>query len=303
MPPNKDALISLLHELCKLPKETEWVEFKHNNEDPHLIGENISALSNSAALLGKQLGYLIWGVDNESHDLLGTTFKPSIARHKNQELENWLLQKLIPKIDFHFYEFGLEQKYFCILEIPATNHTPVQFDGAEYIRIGSYNKKLQDFPAKERELWRTFDKIPFEQQMAAENLGVDSVLERLDYPSYFDLFKLPLPDNREGILNALAADRLIVKNDNAKWHISNLGAILFAKHLKDFPRLERKAIRVVLYKNNNRIQPVREIVGNKGYAVGFERLIEFINNLLPENEVLGQAIRQSASMFPVLAVR
>ncbi len=49
-----DQLANLLRELCKLPKETEWVEFKHNNDDPQLIGEYISALANSAALLGKQ---------------------------------------------------------------------------------------------------------------------------------------------------------------------------------------------------------------------------------------------------------
>lgn len=44
-----EYLASLIHELCKLPQETEWAEFKVNNSDPHEIGEYISALSNSAA--------------------------------------------------------------------------------------------------------------------------------------------------------------------------------------------------------------------------------------------------------------
>ena len=35
----------LVKELCKLPKETEWVEFKLNAWDPEKIGEYISALS------------------------------------------------------------------------------------------------------------------------------------------------------------------------------------------------------------------------------------------------------------------
>ncbi len=30
--------ISLVHELRKLPQETEWVEFKKNNADPERIG-------------------------------------------------------------------------------------------------------------------------------------------------------------------------------------------------------------------------------------------------------------------------
>jgi ATP-dependent DNA helicase RecG len=99
---------------------------------------------------------------------LGTTFKPSVAYHKQQELENWLLQKITPKIHFQFWEFETDGKPFVILDIAAASHSPVQFDGTEFIRIGSYKKKLRDYSAKERELWRTFDRVPFEQQLAAE---------------------------------------------------------------------------------------------------------------------------------------
>jgi ATP-dependent DNA helicase RecG len=300
---NREYLSSLLRELCRLPKETEWVEFKHNNGDPQMIGVMISALANSAALLGKQSAYMVWGIADEDHALLGTAFKPSTAHYKQQEIENWLLQKITPKIHFQFWEFDTDDKPFVILEIAAASHSPVQFDGTEFIRIGSYKKKLRDYSAKERELWRTFDRVPFEQQLAAENQSSELVLKKLDYPSYFDLIDLPLPDNRAGILNALEADRLIVKSDNGNWHISNLGAVLFAKQLADFPHLARKAVRVILYKGNNRIETIREIGGNKGYASGFEGLIGFINNLLPENEVIGQALRKSVPMFPELAIR
>lgn len=33
----------LLKSLLALPRETEWVEFKHNNEAPEEIGEYLSA--------------------------------------------------------------------------------------------------------------------------------------------------------------------------------------------------------------------------------------------------------------------
>ena len=69
---SQEQLTSLLRELCKLSKETEWVEFKHNNADPKMIGEYISALANSAALLGKQSAYLEWGIADETHALQGT---------------------------------------------------------------------------------------------------------------------------------------------------------------------------------------------------------------------------------------
>ena len=60
----------LLTELITLPKETEWVEFKFNNDDPKQIGEYLSALANSAALFGKRSAYVVWGVDDAHAGLL-----------------------------------------------------------------------------------------------------------------------------------------------------------------------------------------------------------------------------------------
>jgi len=54
-------LSAILAEFLRLPTETEWVEFKHNNTDPEMIGEYLSALANSAALTERTAGYLIWG--------------------------------------------------------------------------------------------------------------------------------------------------------------------------------------------------------------------------------------------------
>lgn len=88
----------LTDELIKLPKENEWAEFKINNKDPKMIGEDISALANSAALLGKVSAYMIWGIDDANHKIVGTDFQPSTTKYKQQELESWVLQKLEPKL-------------------------------------------------------------------------------------------------------------------------------------------------------------------------------------------------------------
>ena len=145
---NQDYQQSLLKELISLPKETEWVEFKHNNDNPQVIGEYISALSNSAALCGKAYGYLLWGIDDMTHEIIGTKFKPHLAKKGNEELENWLLRLLSPKINFIFYILEDDGKYVVICEIQRAIHTPVQFEGNEYIRVGSYKKKLKTFPEK-----------------------------------------------------------------------------------------------------------------------------------------------------------
>lgn len=299
-----EYLRSLLKELSSLPNETEWVEFKHNNDDAPLIGEYISALANSAALFGKKSAYIVWGIDNDTHDVIGTSFKPSVMKYKQQELENWLLQKLSPKIDFRFFEFdAAEEKPVVILEIQPASHTPVQFEGTEFIRVGSYKKKLRDYSEKERDLWRVFDRLPFEQQSAAEHVSSDNVLKLLDYPAYFDLLNQPLPEARQSILEAMCSDQLIEKSPSGDWIITNLGAILFARELSSFRHLGRKAVRLILYKGDDRYTTIREIEGKKGYAIGFSGLIDTLKNLLPSNEEIGKAFRREVPMYPELALR
>ena len=298
-----DYIKSLVNEIIKLPNETEWIEFKHNNEDPQMIGEYISALSNSAALNGKTNGYIIWGVDDTTHEILGTTFTPSSAKKGGEALENWILRLLEPKIDFKFYEIEIDEKSIVLLEIAPAYRHPVTFSGTEYIRLGSHKKKLKELAEKERELWRIFDKVPFEKQIAVDNIDASEVLGYLEYTKYFELLNIPLPENRNAILEALIADNMVNKLDNAKYAITNLGAILFAKDLSKFNNLIRKAIRVIQYKDNTKFQTTKEIVGNKGYAVGFEGLIEYINNMLPSNEVIKQAFRENKTMYPELSIR
>ncbi len=298
-----DYLLSTLQELRNLPCETEWVEFKRNRGNHDDIGEYISALANSAALLGKVTAWMVWGVNDETHDLTGTTFSPSQEKKGNEELENWLLRLLNPKIDFRFHVLDVDGRQIVMLEIGAAFRHPVQFKNIEYIRVGSYRKKLKEHPEKERKLWRIFDHTPFEQEIAAENISAEDVLQHLDYPSYFDLLSLPLPESRDGLLSAFESEEMILRSESGTWNITNLGAILFAKKLGDFRHLRRKAVRVVLYKGNSKVETIREQEGARGYAAGFEGLIGFIANLLPENEVIGQALRRSVPMFPDLAIR
>jgi len=298
-----EYLLPLLKELCTLPAETEWVEFKHNNKNPEEIGEYISALANSAALIGKASGYLIWGIESESHKIIGTDFSPKDQKVGNEHLENWLLRLLNPKINFCFYDLLTEQRTVVILEVDRASRHPVQFKGGEFIRVGSYKKRLKEYPEKERQLWRIFDTTPFEYLLAMENITADEVLNLLEYPAYFELVGQPLPDNKNGIIERLISDNMIVKKDAGTYSITNLGAILFAKKLDDFRHLKRKAVRVIVYKDITRLETIKEQVGRRGYACGFEGLIEFINGLIPRNEIIGKALRKDVPMTRILSPR
>jgi len=298
-----EQLAGLITELRKLPAETMWVEFKRNNDNPEEIGEYLSALSNSAALCGKTHGYVLWGVANQTHDIVGTTFRPETAKKGNEDLESWLLRLLSPRIPFRFSSTVIDGKSLVLLEIHRATSKPVQFQGKEFIRIGSYRKNLKDYPEKERELWRIFDQTPFEEIRAIERLPRQDVLALLDYPAYFDLLGLPLPDGTEKILARLVEDQMVVANTAGSWDITNLGAILFAKNLEQFKNLGRKAIRIVFYDGKGRLKTLREHLDRKGYAVGFSGLIEFLDGALPRNEIIGKALRKEVPMYPVVAVR
>ena len=142
--PTREYLESLLKELVNLTFETEWVEFKHNNSDPAEIGEYISALANSAAISGKANGYIVWVIEDSTHEIIGTDLRPKQVKKGNEELENWLLRSLSPKIDFSFFELDYQDRHVVILEINRAQTHPVQFAGNEYIRIGSYKKSIKD---------------------------------------------------------------------------------------------------------------------------------------------------------------
>ncbi|HAU0794591.1 TPA: transcriptional regulator [Legionella pneumophila] len=298
-----DYYIDLINELRKLPSETEWLEFKHNKAEPDEIGEYCSALVNSALLLEKPYAYLVWGIDNNTHEIIGTTFKPHEAKVGNEMLLSWLARLLSPKINFHFVTIHIDNKAIIILEIEAEASHPVQFKNQKFIRIGSYKKKLSDHPEKEKALWRVLDRRPFEDGVVEEKISDETVLMRIDYPAYFNLLGLPLPDGRNAILDALKTEKLINPCEAGGWNITTLGAVLFAKNLSDFPKLKRKALRVIHYKGNNRIETQREHIEHKGYAVGFEGLIDYIMALIPTNEVIGTALRKTVPMYPELAIR
>lgn len=293
----------LISELRKLPAETGWLEFKENNSDADDIGEYLSALSNTAAIVGKANAYVVWGIRDRTHEVVGTAFKPTQVRKGNEELESWLLRLLNPRLHFRFHELTYEGQPVVLLEIPRAPGRPVQFKGVEFVRVGSYRQKLKDHPQLERELWRIFAATPFEEAIAAERLDGPDVLALIDYPGYFDLLEQPLPADREAILARLADDRMIAPNQAGGWDITNLGAILFAKSLDAFRGLSRKAVRVIVYEGRNRLKTLREQMGRKGYASGFEGLIEYVNALLPRNEIVGQALRSDVPMYPEPAIR
>lgn len=130
----------LFKELHHRDSETEWVEFKANNSNPEMIGRMISALANSARRLGIPTAYMVWGIDNETHEVTGSSFRYRLERKGNEELENWLHHRLTENASFEFAEADIGDRHVTVLMVQAAFYHTVDFEGIAYIRVGSYTK-------------------------------------------------------------------------------------------------------------------------------------------------------------------
>ena len=304
-----ENLKELVNNLIAIPDEKGWLEFKHNNYTPKIIGEDISALANASALADRNFAYMVWGVDDKSHDIVGTDKDLQSLRQGGEELENWLRHQLSKNADFTFHLVDMENakgesvKVGVLIVYPAVN-MPVMFEKVDYVRIGSYTKKLVDYPALQSRLWNKLHGINFETQVAQSELTITDVLEALNVSAYYNCLGKPMPLSASNIEHDLGQDELIIKEDSGRYSITNLGALLLAKRLSLFGHLSRKSVRVIQHKGTSRLQMLKDETFDEGYAVCFDKIEQYLKALLPSEEIIGDdGIRRTASKFPMLAIR
>ena len=299
-----ENLTSLVNELVKLPAETEWLELKHNKYTPTMIGEDVSALANGATLTGRPFAYLVWGIDDATHEILGTDNEWHDMRSGQQEIENWVRTQLSDNTELEFLRGQIDdRRHVLVLKITAAVNRPVSFNKTEYIRVGSYTKKLGDVPSRQTTLWDRLRASRFENSVAVNDLDVDDILSLLDSQSYFDHLKRPYPSTSQLVVDYFEEEGIVFKQDNGKYSISNMGAILFAKHLADFPRLRRKSVRIVRYNGDDRTNSSKEEEYSSGYAVDFDSLIRLVSAMTPSHETIDGALRKEHGGYPQRAIR
>ena len=151
---NTADLTALLDRLRAEPRESEWLEFKANRHDPQAIGEYLSALANSACLLGKPRGYLVFGIEDGTHAVVGTSFDPQAEEGQgNQLLPLWLAVLLSPKLGFEIHTCQYQGQRVVVFEVHPAFDRPVEFRGKAYVRNGTSKAALSGYPDKERAIW------------------------------------------------------------------------------------------------------------------------------------------------------
>ncbi len=272
------------------PHEGEHLEFKQakNQYDLTKLFRYCVALANEGG------GKLILGVtDRPPRKVVGSSAFPNLG-----EIQSRILDKLRFRVSVE--EFQHADGRVVIFHIPSRPAgTAYSLEGHYLMRSGEDTVAMT-----EDQLRAIFDegKPSWLMDLACEGLSPADVVQLLDTQSYFDLLKLPYPATRDAVLDRLEHERLLRKTHQGLG-ITNLGAVLFAKRLDEFNGVARKAPRVIVYDGKGKLRTKREQTSNKGYAVAFDGLVQFIESQTPANEVIEQALRRDTRMYPAIAIR
>jgi len=127
-----------LNDLRSLDSENEIVEFKEakNNYDFTKLGKYFSALSNEANLCSKPYGWLVFGVKDNDHSIVGTQYRSE--RKDLDKLKGEIANKTTNRISFiDIHEVKLPEGRVILFQIPsAPKGIPIAFDGHYYARDG-----------------------------------------------------------------------------------------------------------------------------------------------------------------------
>ena len=270
--------------------ETQNLELKEakNQKDNKKLYKYCVALANEGG------GYLVLGVANKApRKVVGSmAFQDTVA----------MAAKLFTAVGFRveIEEVRHPDGRVVVFQIPSRPK------GTAYHYAGSYLMRSGEelVPMSEDQLRKIFaeGQPVWLEGVAKQNLTGQDIIQLLDTQSFFDLLELPYPTNQTGVLQRLESERLIC-SVNGSYSVLNIGALLLAKSLHEFESIKRKAARVVVYSGDSKLETESDIAGEKGYAVGFQGLVQYVMGKLPQNEVIKDAIRKAVKLVSETVIR
>ena len=265
--------------------------------DKKRLTEHLSAFANQPGG-----GYLVFGVDSA-----GT---PSGVDEKTVEttlnqLANLGRAGLEPPVALDHTVEDYESGRLLFVHVPESAVKPVHLRGKgledAFIRSGGTTRR-----ASRQEIGTLMlnSRTPRWEELHASGLLPDTEFtNKLNVEPIFKMLERPATTTHEETLTWMAGERFIVRESAGGGYVTNLGAIAAARKLTDFLDLSRKAVRVVVYDGLNKATTKLEQEGTKGYAISFQGLMQFIMSLLPQSEVIEQALRKKRTVYPEIALR
>jgi ATP-dependent DNA helicase RecG len=293
---------ALLASLCSHPRETDWLEFKVSKFDPVSTGQYVSGLANAAMFERKKLAYMIWGVQDGTHEIVGTDVRLAEKTKGAEDFLLFLTKYLRPKINIHHRSLDVEGKRVEMLIIEPGYMQPVSFQHQEYIRVSSSLKPLREYPERQKALWSITSSYSFEDSVVSYHMTAEQIFEKFAVVKLLGIIGIEHRTNTNVIENLLVRG-LIKDNLQGGFEVSCLLAMCCAKNLDDFPQLRGRGPRVVVYKGKDKLQSDDDTEGQRGYILGFEGLLAHILSRIPSEEQLQHGKRVRVYNVPRDAVR
>lgn len=270
--------------------ETQTLEFKEAKTtlDRERLNEYCVAIANEGG------GHLVLGVaDAPPRAVVGSQAFPNLLDAVNEVFQ---------RVGFRVEADAVQHQYgrVVVFSIPSRpKGTAYHLAGRYLMRSGSSlvsmsEDRLRAIFAEGAPDWL--------EEPSIRELDAQGVVDKLDTQAFFELMKQPYPTDRAGVLDRLVEQRLIDRIDG-QYSIRRIGGLLLAKRLDEFPDLYRKAPRVVVYTSNSKLETRIDQIGQLGYAVGFQRLVSFVMQQLPQNEIIENALRRKVKLLPENSVR
>jgi len=285
---------------CRKPtpheiNELDWKSDLSSNKDR--LTEHLIAYSNYP-----NGGYLVFGISNTDGRLVGVDEKQ--VSEIITTLTNLGRDGIEPPLVLDHAVVELEGVPLLLVYISEHQNKPVKKRGKSiedsWIRSGATTRK-----ASRQEIGQLMlnSRAPrWEELRASKLLTPTQISTQLDLATIAHLLQRPLPTTEIELMSWLV-DEKIITPDSDGYYITNFGAAAAANRLDQFEPLARKNIRVIRYRGTNKIETQDELIGQKGYAIGFEGLIAYLKSILPHSEVIKQALRQEVSLYPEIALR
>ena len=128
-------LNEILNELIR-NFENECVEFKRatNNFDIDKLGKYFSAISNEATLKNKQYGWIVFGIDDKTHEFTNTNF---CSNNNFNSIKKQISDNTTDNVTFiEIYSVNINDKRVIMFQVPAASGIPMNWKGFPYGRNG-----------------------------------------------------------------------------------------------------------------------------------------------------------------------
>ena len=293
----EEAVRYLRQNLYPVKTELNELDWKSGlSEKSERLALHISAFANQTGG-----GTFAFGVNNDA-----SLFTPSREQAEDiiKKIGNIARNNLNISIRIEHTSIDINGYGILLVHVPEQKDKPVYLRGMtiydSYYRSAGQTYKMSR-PQIHAMLAAT-EGLTFEDRTATSGITAEKVMTLLDFSQFYKLVKKPVPSGIDHIVEGMEAYGFCRKEDGA-WSITNLGAVLLARDLKDFTSLAFKNVVVRQYKGNNNLHLSSETFFHEGYALSLDKIVAHIMSLLEKTELIRNPFRENKYPYPEVSIR